>query len=81
MRFICIQSHINLVGNDRADTLAKEALTIIIDHINSTNYLELRKMFTLIKLYIINKWQLEYSNDNRGHFYKSICSIVSTDIK
>ena len=79
IRFIWIPSHIDLSGNDRADTLAKEGLTI--DHINSTNYLELQEMFTLIKLYIINKWQLEYSNDNRGHFYKSICPIVSTDIK
>src|ERR1043165_7334838 len=30
---------------------------------------------------IVSKWQLEYSNDNRGQFYKSICLIVSTDIK
>src|SRR5688572_29185465 len=57
----------------------KEALKI--DHINSINYLELQEMYTLIKLYIINKWQIEYSNDSRGHFYKSICPTVSTDIK
>lgn len=67
-----IPSHID---NDRADTLAKEALTI--DHINSTNYLELQEIFTLIKLYIINKWQIEYNADNRGHFYKSICPVGS----
>ena len=79
IRFIWIPSHIDVAGNDRADTLAKEALTI--DHINSINYLELHEIFTLIKLYIINKWQIEYSNDSRGHFYKSICPIVSTDIK
>src|SRR5688572_30682890 len=75
IRFIWIPSHIDLAGNDRADTLAKEALTI--DHINSINYLELQETYTLIKLYIINKWQIEY----RGHFYKSMCPIVSTDIK
>src|SRR6218665_628957 len=33
-------------------------------------------------MYIINKWQLEYyNNDNIGHFYKSVCPIVSMDIK
>jgi len=79
IRFIWIPSHIDLSGNDRADTLAKEALTI--DQINSINYLELQEIYTLIKLYIINKWQIEYSNDSRGHFYKSMCPIVSTDIK
>ncbi|HMG39082.1 MAG TPA: reverse transcriptase domain-containing protein [Nitrososphaeraceae archaeon] len=79
VRFIWIPSHIDLTGNDRADTLAKEGLCI--DHINSTNYLEFQEIFTLIKLYIVNKWQLEYNDDNRGHFYKSICPIVSTDIK
>jgi len=67
-----IPSHID---NDRADTLAKEALTI--DHINSNNYLQLQEIFTLINLYIVNKWQIEYSNDNRGHFYKSICPVGS----
>jgi len=33
-----------------------------------------------MKMYIVNKWQLEYNN-NKGHFYKSVCQIVSTDIK
>ncbi|MDW0237614.1 MAG: reverse transcriptase domain-containing protein, partial [Nitrososphaeraceae archaeon] len=79
IRFIWIPSHIDLRGNDRADTLAKEALSI--DNINSTKYLESEEMFTLVKHYVVNKWQLEYNNDTRGHFYKSICPIVSTDIK
>ena len=79
IRFIWIPSHIDLRGNDRADTLAKEALSI--DYINSTNYLEFEEMFTLVKHYVVNKWQMEYNNDTRGHFYKSICPIVSTDIK
>ena len=67
-------------GNDRADALAKEVLSI--DYVNSTDYLEFEELFTLIKMYIIiiNKWQLEYNNNNIGHFYKYVCPIVRTDI-
>ena len=72
-------SHIDLAGNDRADRLAKQALSL--DSINSTNYLENQEMFAKIKPYVINKWQLEYDNTYRGHFYKSICPTVNTDIK
>ena len=79
VRFIWIPSHVDLIGNDRADTLAKEALNI--DHINSTDYIEFQEMCSLIKVFIVNKWQLEYSSDNRGHFYKSICPVVNTSIK
>jgi len=49
--------------------------------LNSTDYLEFEELFTLIKTYIISKWQLEYNNNNKGHFCKSVCPIVSTDIK
>ena len=38
-------------------------------------------MCSLIKVHIVNKWQVEYSNDNRGHFYKSFCPLVTTSIK
>jgi hypothetical protein len=68
-----------LSGNDRADSLAKEALSI--DHINSTNILEFQEIVTLIKRYILDRWQTEYDSDVKGHFYKSICSTVGTDIK
>ena len=79
VRFVWIPSHIGLSGNERADMLAKEALNI--DHTNSTDYLECQEIFSYTKLYIINKWQLEYDGDNRGHFYKSICPVVNTSIK
>ena len=35
--FTWIRSHFDVIGNDRADALAKKALSI--DHVNSTDYL------------------------------------------
>jgi ribonuclease HI len=72
-------SHIDLAGNDRADRLAKEGLSL--ENINSTNYLEIEEMNAKIKPYIIAKWQIEYDNTYRGHFHKGICPTVNTDIK
>jgi len=74
-----IPSHVDIKGNERADRLAKEALSLML--VNSTNYLELHEVAAIIKLYILNKWQLEYSSDCRGQYYKSICSVVTTEIK
>ena len=79
VKFIWIPSHVDISGNERADKLAKEALEI--EDVNSTNYLETDEIKTLIKPYIINKWQTEYNNNNKGYLYKSICPDVSTLIK
>jgi ribonuclease HI len=79
VKFVWIPSHVDLSGNDRADTLAKEALSL--DHVNSTNYIEMQEIYTLIKPNIIEKWQKEYDDDHRGSNYKTICQIVNTDIK
>ena len=74
-----IPSHIGLSGNEMADTLAKKGQEI--PEINSTNYLELMEIYSLIKKYVINIWQNEYDNEGKGRFYKSIQPLVSTDIK
>ena len=62
-----------------ADSLAKQSLEL--REINSTNYLELNEIYSLIKGYIISKWQYEYDNESKGRFYKFIQPLVSTDIK
>jgi len=62
-----------------ADTLAKKGLEISV--INSTNYLELKEIYSLIRNYVINKWQIEYNLESKGRFYKSIQPLVSTNIK
>ena len=46
MKYIWIPSHIDVIGTDRADAIAKEALGI--DYVNSTDYLEFEELFTLI---------------------------------
>src|ERR1700733_5708192 len=52
-----------------------------IESENSTNYLELEEALGLVNPYIIDKWQNEYNKDPIGKFYKTICSIVSRNIK
>ena len=74
-----IPSHVGLAGNEMADSLAKQSLELT--EINSTNYLELSEIHSLIKEYVIKKWQSEYDNNSKGKFYKSIEPVVSTDIK
>jgi len=77
--FIWIPSHVDITGNELADKLAKEALDM--EETNSTNYLEIDEIKTIVKPYITNKWQKQYTNTNKGNHYKSICPEVSTVVK
>jgi ribonuclease HI len=76
---VWIPSHVNIVGNERADMLAKQSLSKPI--INSTSYLELKEVFSLIKSYVVDEWQRNYNSDTKGHHYKSIVPMVDTNIK
>lgn len=69
VKFVWVPSHVDIQGNEKADQLSKEALNL--ETINSTNYLEMEEITSLIKPFIINKWQIQYNTDNKGHFYKS----------
>ena len=79
VHLIWIPSHVGILGNERADLLAGQSLELPI--INSTDYLELQEVFSIIKSHIISKWQKEYDNDIKGLQYKSICPVVDTSNK
>src|SRR6218665_31366 len=79
VHLIWIPSHVNILGNERADALAKMSLNM--SDINSTNYLELPEVFSIIKSHVINEWQRNYDNDSKGQHYKCICPEVNTSIK
>src|SRR6218665_269252 len=79
VHLIWIPSHANILGNERADALAK--LSFNMTDINSTNYLELPEVFSLIKSHVISEWQRNYDNNSKGQYYKCICPEVNTNIK
>src|SRR6218665_1180025 len=60
--------HVNILGNERADALAK--LSLNMSDINSTNYLELPEVFSLIKSHVISEWQRNYDDNSKSQHYK-----------
>src|SRR6218665_3076495 len=79
VHLIWIPSHVNILGNERPDALAK--LSLNMSDINSTNYLELPEVFSLIKSHVISEWQRNYDDNSKGQHYKCICPEVNTNIK
>ena len=79
VHLIWIPSHVNILGNERADALAK--LSLNMSDINSTNYLELPEVFSLIKSHVISEWQRNYDDNSKSQHYKCICPEVNTNIK
>src|SRR6218665_2666565 len=79
VHLIWIPSHVNILGNERAGALAK--LSLNMPDINSTNYLELPEVFSLIKSHVISEWQRNYDDNSKGQHYKCICTEVNTNIK
>ena len=79
VHLIWIPSHVNILGNEKVDALAKQSLSLPI--INSTSYLELQEVFSIIKSHVVNEWQKKYDSDPKGQHYKYICPVVDTNIK
>src|SRR6218665_2418443 len=79
VHLIWIPSHANILGNESADALAK--LSLNLPDMNSTNYLELSEVFSVITSHVINEWQNIYDSDSKGQHYKCICPEVNTNIK
>src|SRR5688572_23543833 len=79
VHLIWIPSHVNILGNEKVDALAKQSFSLPI--INSTSYLELQEVFSIIKSNVVNEWQKKYDSDPKGQHYKYICPVVDTNIK
>ena len=58
-------------------------MSVNIPNINSTNYLELPEVSSIIigLSHVINEWQRNYDNDSKGRYYKCIFPEVNTSIK
>jgi ribonuclease HI len=74
-----IPGHHGIHGNEKADELAKKALSRpMIDH-------HLRKERNELKIDIrkhtTNEWQTHWTNHDRGNFYKDIEPLVGTKVK
>src|SRR6218665_1932272 len=65
--------------NEKADALTK--LSLNMPDINSTNYIELPEVFSVIKSHVISEWQKIYDNDFKGQHCKCICPEVNINIK
>src|SRR2546426_11564442 len=74
-----IPSHVGIVGNDKADDLAKIGTTR--QQVEVMSSWELSEELAYIDTYVQQIWQASYSSESAGSFYREIEPIVSTRIK
>ena len=77
--FTWLPSHINIEGNEIADTLAKENRSNTTPDIIVP--LELKEAYTRVDNYINEKWQARWDNGNTGRNYYNIERVVSNKTK
>ena len=79
LTFVWIPSHVGIIGNDKADELAKIGTTR--QQVEVTSSWELSEELAYIDTYVQQIWQASYSSQSVGSFYREIEPIVSTRIK
>ena len=79
LKFMWTPAHSGIVGNERADRLAKQALQR--DGTDIVVPLELKEAYSLADSIITVKWQSQWDSTEKGRLYHLIEPVVSNKIK
>jgi len=77
--FLWVPSHAGITGNERADQLAKQAMSKYQPTLSIP--MELSEVASVIDKKIIEKWQNRWDNETKGRAHFDIQPIVSTTMK